>query len=249
MTGVEARVPGRGSRHGVLRAAIAMDVRLQRRYGFWHATAVVIALWIGVLRLVPDGLLGAAMPYLLMSDLQFFLFFIAGALFFEKGERTLFALLTSPLRFGHYLTAKLVTMSALALVTCAVVVAVDYGTGFNAPALLGGVVFMALLMVLAGFITAPLFPSISEWLLPSTLLLALVNAPIVDYSGLYPHLAFYLVPSQAPLLLLGAAFHQVELAGWQVAYAIGYPIMWIVLLCLLARRVFHRHVIAREGGR
>jgi fluoroquinolone transport system permease protein len=235
--------------NGVLPAAIRMDFRLQRRYGFFYATAIVIVLWIGLLRLIPDGLLGAAMPYLLFSDLQFFFFFIAGAVFFEKGERTLFALLTTPMRFREYLAAKLVTMTTLAVATCAVIVLIDYGLGFNVWALLAGVVSMALLMILAGFVTAPLFPSISEWLMPSTLVLALASLPIIDYSGLFPHPLFWLVPTEASLLLLGAAFHQVSLTGWQLMYAVGYPIVWLALLCRLARWVFHRYVVTTEGGR
>jgi fluoroquinolone transport system permease protein len=237
------------TRAGIVGTAIRMDFRLQRRYGFWWATLVVMLLWIGVLQLVPDELLGAAMPYLLMSDLEFFLFFIAGVVFFEKGERTLFALQVTPLRFRHYLGSKLVTMSALALVTCVVVTLVDYGPGVNAAALLAGAVLFAALMVLAGFVTAPLFPSISEWLLPSTLLLAVASLPILDYSGLVPHPGFWLVPTLAPLQLLGLAFGQVELDGWALAYALGYPLLWIAGLCLLARRVFTRYVIASEGGR
>jgi hypothetical protein len=51
-------------------AAVRMDFRLQRRYGFWYATAFVVLLWIGVLQLVPDALLGPAMPCLLMADLD-----------------------------------------------------------------------------------------------------------------------------------------------------------------------------------
>jgi fluoroquinolone transport system permease protein len=234
---------------GVLAAAVRMDFRLQRRYGFWYATAFVVLLWIGVLQLVPDPLLGPAMPYLLMADLAFMMFFIAGALFFEKGERTVFALLTTPLRFRHYLTAKLLTMSTLALVTCVVVVLVDYGPGVAPLPFLAGVVLMTLLMLLAGFVTAPLFPSISEWILPSTLVLAVANAPVVGYSGLYPHPAFALVPTDGPLLLLGAAFDQVDLALGQWVYALGYPVLWIGGLCLLARRVFHRYVVTSEGGR
>jgi fluoroquinolone transport system permease protein len=234
---------------GVLAAAVRMDFRLQRRYGFWYATAFVVLLWIGVLALVPDPLLGPAMPYLLMADLAFMMFFIAGALFFEKGERTVFALLTTPLRFRHYLTAKLLTMSALALVTCVVVVLVDHGPGVAPFPFLAGVVLMTLLMLLAGFVTAPLFPSISEWILPSTLVLAVLNAPIVSYSGLFPHPAISLVPTHGPLLLLGAAFHQVDLSTGQWMYAVGYPVLWIAGLCLLARRVFHRYVVTSEGGR
>ncbi len=93
-------------------------------------------------------------------------------------------------------------MSALALVTCLVVVLVDYGPAIDWPAFLGGVVLMALLMVLAGFCSAPLFPSISEWLVPSTLLLALANVPIIGYSGLYPHLLFSLVNGVLVAVLL-----------------------------------------------
>jgi fluoroquinolone transport system permease protein len=237
-------VPG-----GVLATAVRMDFRLQRRYGFWYATAFVVLLWIGVLQLVPDPLIGPAMPYLLMADLEFMMFFIAGAVFFEKGERTVFALLTTPLRFRHYLTAKLLTMSTLALVTCVVVALVDYGPRVAPLPFLAGVLLMALLMLLAGFVTAPLFPSISEWILPSTLVLAVANAPVVGYSGLYPHPAFALVPTDGPLLLLGAAFDQVDLSLGQWIYALGYPALWIAGLCLLARRVFHRHVVTSEGGR
>jgi fluoroquinolone transport system permease protein len=113
---------------------------------------------------------------------------------------------------------------------------------------LAGVVLMALLL-LAGFVTAPLFPSISEWILPSTLVLTVANALLVGYSGLYPHPAFSLIPTEGPLLLLGAAFDQVALTGWQWVYGIGYPALWIAGLCLLAKRVFHRYVATSEGGR
>jgi fluoroquinolone transport system permease protein len=51
------------------------------------------------------------------------------------------------------------------------------------------------------------------------------------------------------LLLLGATFGQVTLSAGQWVYAIGYPALWIVGLCLLAKRVFHRYVVTSEGGR
>ncbi|WP_300008685.1 fluoroquinolone transporter permease [Pseudonocardia sp.] len=233
----------------VLAAAVRMDFRLQRRYGIWWATGFVVALWVGVLQLVPDTLLPAAMPYLLMSDIEFLLFFIAGALFFEKGEGTLHALVVTPLRFGRYLASKLLTMSTLGLLTCVVVVLADHGPDLGWPAFLAGVLLMTALMVLAGFCTAPLFPSISEWLLPATLLLAVASVPIIDYAGLYPHPLFALVPTHGPLLLLGTAFGQVTPTAGELAFAVAYPTVWIVALCLLARRVFHRYVVTSEGGR
>lgn len=230
-------------------AAIRLDLKLQRRYGFYYAALFAIALWIGVLQIVPDSMLGVAMPYVLFGDLQFFFIFIAAAVFFEKGEGTVFALLTTPLRFRHYLVGKLVSMAALAFVTCAVVVLVDYGFGFEPIALLGGVVVATAILVLAGFVSAPMFPSISEWLIPSTLLLAVLNAPVLQYSGLWPHPLFYALPTLPPYLMLGAAFGQVELSGADIAYVVGASAVWIGLLALLARAVFNRFVLAKEGQR
>lgn len=235
-------------RPSVLATAVRMDFHLQRRYGFWYATAFVVLLWIGVLQLVPEHLIGPAMPYLLMADLEFMMFFIAGAVFFEKGERTLSALLTTPLRFRHYLTAKLLSMTALALVTCIVVAVSHYGLPADPLAFLLGVLLMTLLLLLAGFVTAPLFPSISEWIVPSTLVLVVVSLPLIGYSGLYPHPLFSLVPTHGPLQLLGAAFGQVELSAGQWLLDVGYPALWVAGLCLLARRVFHRYVVTSEGG-
>jgi fluoroquinolone transport system permease protein len=80
------------------------------------------------------------------------------------------------------------------------------------------------------------------------MLLAVASIPLLDYSGLVTHPAFRLVPTEGPLLLIGAAFGQVELDGWTLAYALAYPVVWTAGLCLLARRVFDRHVVAPEGG-
>jgi hypothetical protein len=99
--------------NGVLIAARRMDFRLQRRYGFWWATGFVVTLWIGVLQFVPDGLLPAAMSYLLMADIEFMLFLIAGAVFCETGERTLFALDHGPAIGWAAFPAAVFLMTAL----------------------------------------------------------------------------------------------------------------------------------------
>jgi fluoroquinolone transport system permease protein len=64
----------------------------------------------------------------------------------------------------------------------------------------------------------------------------------------WPNPAFYIVPTQGPMLLLGAAFDQVALSPWQVAYALVYPTLWIAGLCWVAKAMFERFVIADAGG-
>ena len=49
-----------------------------------------------------------AEPYILLGDTCIIgFFFIAGTVFFEKQERTLSAIVSTPLRFSEYLAAKL----------------------------------------------------------------------------------------------------------------------------------------------
>ncbi|MGW0520347.1 fluoroquinolone export ABC transporter permease subunit [Crossiella sp. NPDC003009] len=230
-------------------AALRLDLRLQRRYGFLYAAVFAAVLWIVVLSLLPARLLGVALPYVLFGDLAIVgFFFIAAAVFFEKGERTLFALLSTPLRFREYLLAKLGTLTLLAVgVSLAVVITVR-GLDFRPIPFLAGVVLTSLLMILLGFVTAAPYPSVSEWLMPALVPLLLVNVPLLNYAGVWPEPLLYLIPTQGSLLLLGAAFDQVELTWPQLAYALGYQALWIAALFLLSRKVFERFVITREGA-
>ncbi len=104
-------------------------------------------------------------------------------------------------------------------------------------------------MLLVGFVSSLPFASISDWFLAATIPLAVLTVPPVLYfSGVWPNPVLYVVPTQGPMLLLGAAFDQVSLAPWQVVYAVAYPTLWIVILCRVAKTMFTRHVIAKSGG-
>jgi fluoroquinolone transport system permease protein len=109
-------------------------------------------------------------------------------------------------------------------------------------------VFGTLLMLLVGFTTSLPFASVTDWFLAATIPLAIMSVPpIVYYSGLWPNPVLYLVPTQGPLLLLGAAVGQVVLSPWQLAYAVIYPALCLVALCWLAKAMFVRYVIERSG--
>lgn len=234
-----------------------LDLRLQWRYGFYYAAGFSLVLWEVVVLLIPEGLRQVAMPYVIFGDSVIIgFFFIAGAVFFEKGERTLFALLSTPVRFRHYLAGKLGTLGLLSLVASVVLAVHALAAPGDSPATLVvkavtvvvAVVLATLLFLLCGLITAAPFPSMTDWMIPSTMVIAAMNVPLLSYSGLIDHPAFYLLPTQGSLLLLGSAFDQVSLSGWQLIYAVAYPLAWIAGLVALARRVFDRYIVAKEGS-
>ncbi|WP_335992257.1 fluoroquinolone export ABC transporter permease subunit [Glycomyces sp. MUSA5-2] len=233
----------------VLARTLRLDLRLLRRYGLIYAAVFSALLWEAVVFLVPGPLRAGAAVYIVFGDLALVgFFFIAGAVFFERGERTLFALLVSPVRFGHYLASKLAVLSGLSLVLSLLIAVSAVHLDFEPLSFAAGAVLCALLFLTCSFISATPFGSISEWVIPSTGVLAVLNIPLLNYSGLWEHPATYLVPTQGVLLLMGSSLGRVELEPWQWAYALAYPAASLAVLGLIARRMFMRHIAAGEGS-
>ena len=222
-----------------LRPTVRLDAFLQLRSGFYYAAAFVTLVWVALLYPLPATILDLAVPLVVFTDLAVTgYYFIAGMVLFEKGKETLYALVSTPLRFREYLISKLATLRALAVVVSLVVAAAGYGFGFNAVMLVLGVISMSLISLLVGFIAISPFDSISSYLIPSG----------IPFLGLWESPLFYLVPTQGSLLLLGGALGAGSLAVWQILYAVFYQLLCIYGLVFLAYRTFDRYFMARKGG-
>lgn len=230
-------------------SAVRLELVLQNRQRFLHAAVFSGLIWLTVLLPMPSGLRAVAEPYVLLGDIAIIgFFFIGGSVFFEKQERTLSAVISTPLRFGEYLAAKVVVLCAVSLLVALTVVTIAHGSAYRPAPMLAGVLLGTLLMLLTGFITSLPFASVSDWFLFGTVPIAVMNLPILHYSGLWPNPVLYVVPTQGPLMLLGAAFDQVDLAPWQIGYAIVYPLTFLAVFVQVARAMFDRHVIQTAGA-
>ena len=233
-----------------LTSALRLELTLQVRQGFLYAAIFSGLIWLAVLLPMSRSLRPVAEPYVLLGDTCIIgFFFIAGTVFFEKQERTLGAVISTPLRFWEYLAAKLTLLALVSLFIAVVVPAISHGFGYQMLPLLVATVLGTLLMLLIGFATSLPFASISDWFLAATIPLAVLTVPpVLYYSGVWPNPLAYLIPTLGPLLLFGAAFDQVSLDRWQVLYAVAYPVVCIAALWWVARATFVRHVLARSGG-
>lgn len=232
-----------------LRTAIRLELTLQYRQKFLHAGVFSGLIWLAVLLPMPADLRPVAEPYVLAGDIAIIgFFFIGGSVFFDKQERTLGALLSTPLRFWEYLSAKLAVLSAISLLVAVIVVTAADGLAYRPVPLLGGVLLGTLLMLIVGFITSLPFAAVTDWFLAATIPLAIMLVPpVIHYSGLWPNPVLYVFPMQGPMLLLGAAFHQVDLTGWQLLYAVLYPVLCVVVLWRAAHTLFDRYAVQRAG--
>ncbi|MDY6996353.1 MAG: fluoroquinolone transporter permease [Actinomycetota bacterium] len=229
-------------------SALRLEATLQYRQRFVHAAVISGLLWLAVLLPMPAHLRSIVEPYVLLGDISVIgFFFIGGSVFFERQERTLGAVICSPLRFGEYLSVKILVLTALSALVAVVVVIATHGTAFHPAPLLAGVVLGTVVMLLAGFASALPFDSVSNWFLSAVGPLALLGLPVVYLMGVWQHPVLYLIPTQGPLLLFAAVFDQLTLAPWQVVYALLYPAVSAAGLYLVARTMFGHYVIARSG--
>jgi fluoroquinolone transport system permease protein len=232
-----------------LMSALRLELTLQIRQKFLHAGVFSGLIWLAVLLPMPHSLRPVAEPYVLVGDISIIgFFFIGGIVFFEKQERTVGAVVCTPLRFWEYLAAKLTVLVLISLFVAVAVATVAHGFAYNLASVVVGVVLGTLVMLLVGFISSLPFASVTDWFLAATIPLAVLSLPILYYAGVWPNPVLYLIPSQGPLLLLGSAFDQVAMAPWQVIYAVLYPVVCVAGLCWAAKSLFSRYVIERSGA-
>ncbi|MFZ1175429.1 MAG: fluoroquinolone transporter permease [Mycobacterium sp.] len=232
-----------------LASVVRLELILQARQRFLHAAIFSGLIWLAVLLPMSPGLRRVAEPYVLAGDTTIIgFFFIGGAVFFGRQERTLSAVICTPLPFMEYLIAKLAVLLGISLSVAVVVVSISHRSAYHPAPMVLGVVLGTLLMLLVGFITSLPFTSVSDWFLIATIPLAVMNLPILYLSGVWPNPVLYLLPTQGPLLLLGSAFDQMNLTPWQAGYAVVYPVLVVAGLCWTAKVLFGRYVIAKSGG-
>jgi fluoroquinolone transport system permease protein len=124
-----------------LASAVRLELTLQIRQRFLHAAVFSELIWLAVLLPMSRGLRLVAEPYILLGDTCIIgFFFIAGTVFFEKQERTLGALISTPLRFWEYLAAKLAVLLLVSLFVAVVVATIVHGVGYRPALLVAGVV-------------------------------------------------------------------------------------------------------------
>lgn len=194
-------------------SALRLELTLQRRQGFLYAAIFSGLIWLSVLLPMPRTLRPIVEPYILLGDTCIIgFFFVAGTVFFEKQERTLGAVVSTPLRFWEYLAAKLTLLVLISLLVAFIVPTISSGFGYRPLAVAVAVVLGTLLMLLIGFTTSLPFASISDWFLVATIPLAVMTVPpVLFYSGVWPSPLAYLIPTTGTLLLLGDGFGQGDL--------------------------------------
>ena len=152
-------------------------------------------------------------------------YFVSALLLLERGEGTFAAQSVTPLRADEYLASKVVTLTALSLVESLLIATAVAGLDGRLVVMALGIALAAVLFCLAGVALVVHYESINEFIMPSVLYTAILSLPMLGYFGVGAREWYLPHPIQGPLELMQM---QTPHTPGGLAYAIGYPALWIV---------------------
>lgn len=201
-----------------LRETLRLDVKLQARNKL-YAIGIFVALLLGItlreltsLQNVGQGLV--AFYVLGLGGTTFM--FAASMMLVEKSQHTLQALRVSMLRTETYVASKVVSLSLFAAVESAIVYAIAArGVHTQYLWLLVGFFVLGAFYTLVGLALVAPYRSVTKFLLPSGSFVAMIlQLPVLSLVGIGPRWLWWLIPTQAPALLMQAAFEPLETSEW-----------------------------------
>ncbi|PAD81565.1 hypothetical protein CHH57_19240 [Niallia circulans] len=216
-----------------------MDVKFQLRHGFYYAYALVTIFYIGLLLLIPEAYVQTASILIVFTDPSVLgFFFVGGIVLLERDQSIFSTLYVTPLKIHEYLISKVMSLTHLAAVTSIVLLVAIHQISFHVVPFLLAVILCSMFFTLLGINLAVRVKSVNVFLYTSPLFVIVFYLPLVDYIGIYDTPIFFILPTQAILLLMEGAFRGVSIGIY--LYSVVILAVWIGLVYLWTYRSFQQ---------
>ena len=222
------------------------DVRYQLKYGFYLIYAVISAIYIGIIRILPVEIQQFGAAFIIWSDpaaLGFF--FIGGIVLLERGEglHSYFSIL--PVTMSEYLWSKVVSLSVISTLTGLLIAAIglsgEVAYQFLIPGLLVGSILFTFFGLAVGFRAR----SVNHYMAMSVPMGVLLMGPsILTVIGVTNPILEVLPAT----LLLRILYASVGIAvPYPVLFAVVGLFVWLIPSFWLAQKSFYIY-LQRSGG-
>jgi fluoroquinolone transport system permease protein len=230
-----------------LQTMLKWDLILQSRYKIIHLSILSVLIYYVTLVAIPSmNTVEFKTLYLFFDPTLIGIMFVGALVLFEKTENTLQALNVTPMERRTYFFSKIISLTLLSMISAFLFLFLAHGFYFEYFYMMTGVILTSIFLILLGFILVARCNSINEYLLLMMLaFLVLFLPPLLDITGIYNNIAFYLWPSQASFLLFEGVFNSISLND--TIYALGYLFIWIAICYYLAKKAFYTHIVLRGG--
>jgi len=235
-----------------LKNMLKWEFVLLSRYKIIHISIASMFLYFLTTQAIPDMNQPAFHTMLLFFDPAIIgIMFVGALVLFEKTENVLQAIVITPMNTDDYLLSKIISLTILSVISGALFMGLMYlfnDVTFNIGYLALGIILTSVMLILLGFILVSRVNSLNEYLLAMMIaFLGLTFPPMLNLSGLYENIIFYLWPTQASFTLFEGVFNSASLELWEIAYGVGYQIFWIFLFYILAKKAFYKNIVLKGG--
>lgn len=227
----------------ILIKLIGWDFKLQLKYNIVTIAIVIASLYILLLRLLPYSNLDYISILLIISDPTMFgVLFIGALVLYEKDNNTLNALIVTPLRPSHYLLSKAISLTIVAVPIALVIGLFGHGVNIGYFSFLISVTLSSLIFVFLGFVIVSKSKGFNQFVIKFAVFTIPVSLPFLSFFNLVHSNLFYLIPSQATILLLKRSFNY-NVENWEYIYAISYLLIWTYVSFYAAVRAYSLNLL------
>jgi fluoroquinolone transport system permease protein len=221
---------------------IKWDFTLILKYGIVAVASVIALIYCAAILLLDIDGSDKLISVLIFSDpVMYGFLFTAAIVLFEKDANIHQALAVSPLSVSQYLWSKTFVFTTVALVYSSAIVLAFQPGSFNPFPFITGVVLSSTMFVFIGMVGVSYVKNFNQFILLMPIVLAPACLPFLGFFSVYESPLFYIVPTQACLLLFEASFAPVEL--WEMAYALIYIAVCNIILYKLALHHYERRIL------
>lgn len=221
---------------------IKWDFILIYKYGIVPVAIAITGIYSISLLLAETSEMEKLVAALIFSDpVMYGFLFTAIMVLFEKDAQTHQVLAVTPLSMKKYIWSKALTFTLLAFVCSTIILLSASPNEFHPLVFFVAVGFSSILFVFIGIIGVSFVNNFNQFILLMPIVLAPVFLPFLDYFSLYNSWFFYLIPTQACLLLFEASVSKIEY--WQLIYSITYLILCNWLCYKLAVKLYKKRIL------
>jgi fluoroquinolone transport system permease protein len=223
---------------------VKLDMLLIVRNKILLIAAVISVLYAVILQVLPETHLNTVLITLIFTDPVMFGFLFTGVMvLFERSGNTLQALSVSPVRPGEYLLAKALTLTLVATLAALVMSVAGAGMRFSPFWLLAAVALTSVLFIFLGFVGVSKVKTFNQYFIFIPMFFVPAILPFLGFFNIYDTPLWYLIPTQASLILFEAAFEGISGITWyQLLYSLLFLPLCIGLAFLWAQRCWMKMI-------
>lgn len=227
-------------------STIAWDLKLQTKYNILTVAVIITILYSAIFKFLHLDNFDNILITLVFSDPTMLGFIFIGAMvLFEKNSNTLEAISVTPLKINQYLISKAISLSLIALPCSIAMSIVGHGFDINFAILFLVVFLSSMIFVFLGFVGVSRVKTYNQYILVIPIFFLPICLPFLNFFNLTDCYLFYIIPTQASLLLFEAAFGKI-LNFWEYFYSVTYLLICLFVSFKLSIKSYKKNILENK---